>query len=336
MGLINRKVKICVLTILFSSILISSTTIQKAEAWGPVSHLMLVTEAIDRAKQINPNSEILRIITANQMYFYCGFMFPDVTVIEYYTEFQSYQDTHMLAFYDMLWTFAESKASDEAKAFTIGIGTHLLQDSFIHNYYIPTKIRSTLITNNIIHPVTEAVIESKYINQNATAQAIAAAAFTAWNKPFDDFTYTDEQGTRYISPVEFVKIALGRDYTEQARSFEALLSPSGGGFYSEEGYWVPGGMAGFWGLYQAFAGVLMNFLSVEDYQTYKETTLQKTAEWYASGQASKQGLNTYMESLNPTGIDALNEANAYVAQWFVFMMVLSVVIGAIYVKRKRG
>jgi len=331
-----KRYKIIILTILLLCIVsFSNVIIKSTKAWGPVSHMMLISKSLERAKEINVDSEILRIIYGNIKWFWCGYNFPDVTVILYYTEFKSYHDTHKLLFYEQLWNLATSLNSENAKAFTIGVGTHLLQDSIIHNYYIPRKIRETFVQNNIIHPVTEALIESKYISMNATAQAIAANAFTVWRVPMDDCKIIDETGTeRYLTPAEFVKEATGIDYTTQAQIFEQILSE--GNFYSEKGYWVPGGAEGYWGLYKAFANFLKDFLPIEDYEQFAEETISVTAKWFAEGTPDPDSLATYMNQLDATGIDALMEADRFVVNWAITAIVGFIIIVIIFYRWRRS
>ena len=328
MGLKIKYILMCSLIIMF----LLAYTSKPAYAWGPVSHLMLTQEAIARAKTMNADSEIIRLITKYQSWFYCGFMFPDVTVIKYYTEFKSYHNTHVLTFYDTLWKFAVEKNSEQAKAFVIGVGTHLIQDSIVHNYYIPAKIKNTLIQNSVIHPVTEGVIESKFISNNVTAQQLAINSFSMYQSPFTDM---DPQ----LTPVEFVKQAFGGsetyDYENQANTFSTLLG-SKNTIYGEGGYWVPsGGLEGLWGLYKSFAGVLQNFLSVSDYEQFREKTVEQTAEWYAYGSPTADGLNSYMNQLDPSGIDSLRSADSYVVQWFFVIAIITSLLAFVYYKRKK-
>ena len=300
--------------------------IQKAYAWGPVTHTVYSSNALETANQ---DSSIVKIIQANREWFDCGLMFPDVTVIHYYTKFASYQATHAWSFYDALYADAIKRNSPQAQAFAFGVACHLLQDSIVHNGYVPSKIRGTLVQNNIIHPVVESIIEAKLIDESPEAKARAEASFVPYNQEFADAGMYDSTKKRNLTPCEWAFTILGKDFTSEADTFNVILT--GGSFY-DTGYVIPGGDA-LWDIYRGFASFLKNIINVEDYEPYKQTTIQRTVDWFNSEQPG----NPQMYSgLDPTGWMSLADADSNVVQWTIVIMVLFILFGILIIRWRRG
>jgi len=150
------KSKASFLLLILALTLTITPHVGKAGAWGPNTHLWIVKRALEDAS----DSPIKRIIMENLDAFYCGLMAPDMAVIYYYTNFESYKSTHSWSFYHELSKLART---DDEKAFVYGVACHLIQDAYTHNYFIPRKIMETQIQNAFIHPIVEGVVETKYL-----------------------------------------------------------------------------------------------------------------------------------------------------------------------------
>ena len=139
--------------------------------WGPNSHLYIIDRAMEKCSA-DPEcntSIIYKTITENVDAYRCGFMYPDVSVIYYYTNFKTYEVTHSWGFCDKALEYA--KTPDE-KAAAYGCFSHLVADSITHNYFIPSIIDQTHIPNDIIHPLTEGLVETNYIDNIRTPHSM--------------------------------------------------------------------------------------------------------------------------------------------------------------------
>jgi hypothetical protein len=304
----------------------------KVYAWGPLTHLVLTEKALNQT----PMNTLKAIIVNNYEWFKTGLMYPDVTVIYYYTEFKSYRATHdWSVFYKTLWSDAEARASEQAKAFALGVGTHLLQDSIIHNTYIPLKIKQTLVPNNIIHPTVEAIFEAKLIADYPLIQARAEESFVLWDNPFTDI------GMEGLTPVEWANQILGKvddpstledeSFTDEASLFNQILYE--GGFKSSFMGYSFGRQAGWlWTVFKGFSQILKYALPMEDAQDYMDETVLKTVEWYTSEQFLEPGS---FSAGDPTGIVELQTADGFVTVWtYVIIILLTLII--IYYYRRKG
>jgi len=142
-----------------------------ASAWGPNTHMHITDEAMAQCEE-DPecqNSLIFTTINNNQDAYRCGYMFPDVHVIYYYAKFQNYQATHAYSFCGKALEYAEN---DGERAAAYGCFSHLIADSIAHNYFIPGIIDNTQIPNDIIHPIAEGLVETKYIDNIRTPHSM--------------------------------------------------------------------------------------------------------------------------------------------------------------------
>ena len=324
------------ISILCLMLLMNSTS--NVYAWGPISHAGMISEAVNLCGK---STEAYRLISGNDKFFWEGVMFPDVTVLHYYTTFTSYQNTHTWGFYTALWSKASTSNSDQAKAFALGVGTHLLQDAIVHNKYIPEKIQQYFTQNAIIHPLVEAQIEGKFATVGADWYSLASTekAQNSFLKILVD-KFTDSADLAAYNPAEFaIKIGLGftegsQDwitYIQDTGNFTSILN--GGSFYSEKGYSTSGEL---WGIYKAGGAIIQNFVNIADVQIYKDQTVNQTVAWYNSGNYNDAPKNFVPTKLNdPTGIDSINIANSYVMTWYIFGFICFAVIITIWSYRRK-
>ena len=259
--------KISLLLLIFALTLIITPHAGKAVAWGPNTHVWVVKRALEDAS----DSPIKRIIMENLDAFYCGLMAPDMAVIYYYTNFESYKSTHSWSFYHELSKLART---DDEKAFVYGVACHLIQDAYTHNYFIPRKIMETQIQNAFIHPVVEGVVETKYL----TPETMGA------------MTYID----KYLW---MVNEATGRDWSYEAAALKTAIA--GGKFYSQA-YTVPESDP-LWNFYKGLASFIGGIVDVSDSEPDLEMAYQKTIEFIENG---------VTPPLDPSGSSALAEADA--------------------------
>jgi len=313
---------------LVSMALISSVT-PRVYAWGPITHVYYTEKAL----QQTGSTFLTDIIQMNKKWFYCGMMYPDVTVLYYYTEWTSYSATHSWEFQRRLWRDAVTKQSEEGMAFALGVGVHLIQDSITHNYWIPNKIRGSFVQNNIIHPLVEGILEGKLATEDPIAEAIASTSFIPWNEPFTSSAFYDPAVGRNLTPVEWADKILGNPkFLDEAEFFNTILR--GGEFYAR-GYTIPE-TGGWWGFYKGFAGLVKLFVNVEDANPYIEQSISVTVDWLRSGQGDNP--QAFVGQTDPTGYDSLKSADSYVATSAVIIVISFIVIVFLYYyrKHKRG
>jgi hypothetical protein len=314
-------------------------------AWGPTSHCGIISSVIASPELIEGQAKSL--IINQDRYFWEGVMFPDITVMHYYTTMQKYSSTHEWQFFKDLWVAADQTLkSDEARAFALGVGTHLIQDAVVHNSYIPSKIRQYFTQNMIIHPLVEGQIEGKFLDPSDpwytyAAKARASSAFISVELPFGDqstFNYIANEKKR---PIDFgIQYGLhfnptdeeyaGYEYdTMQLKTY--LGTPD---FYSK-GFIISSQL---WGLYQAVGGVVKYFVNVNDLMPYYNKTVEATVGWYNDpvNRLNPENFVSGVGGATPSGLDALNDANSYVTTWFIVLGFLVIAgFGGIYFFYKR-
>jgi len=327
-----KKVKCLILTVtvLFLILLFETTTATTVYAWGPITHVYYTERALKEAG----STPLTDIINKNKKWFYCGLMYPDVTVLYYYTQWKSYSATHAWEFQRRLWQDALTRQSEEGLAFALGVGVHLLQDSITHNFWIPYKIKTTFVQNNIIHPLSEGFLETKLAAGDPIAEAIASTAFDQWNVPFDDTSaWFDPEKGRNLTPAEWADKILGSPgFLDEAATFAVILN--GGQFY-QKGFVIPES-GGWWSIYKGVSNIIKNFVSVEDATPYINQTIKATVDWFRSGQGDNP--QAFVGQTDPTGYDDLKAADNFVVSWTVVIviMVCGVVTYYYYRKYKRG
>jgi hypothetical protein len=314
--------------------------IYEAKAWGPITHCYICDTALKRIKESGRTSELYNIIVNNYEWFKCGLMYPDVTVLYYYTNWTNYQFTHSWYRQKIAWEKAKEAGSERAMAFALGWGAHLIQDAIVHNVYIPAKIKSSLIQNNIIHPLTEGVVETKVIDPNYfgfyAGEDIAKTAFDEYNKPFSDGTSLSN-----LSPVQFAEQVTGAppEFENTANQFYNILSGGGFGTMSFKGYALQQQKGPLWDLYKTVSKAVAWIMRNEDPEPYIEQAIDVTVKWIleGSGAVLDNDGGTGASRLDPTGEKSLNDANSYVGTitFLVVIVFVSVVVFISYRKFKK-
>jgi hypothetical protein len=274
----------------------------------------------------------------NKDWFMTGMMYPDVTVIYYYTEWKSYRATHAWTFQHELWTEASTAyqqyGDQRPLAFALGVAVHLLQDSITHNLWIPEKIRGTFVQNNIIHPLSEGLLESRLISEDPLVKAMSIDSFACYNLRFtgDPYFYDTEKGV-YLNPVEWCDKVLGRNATEsfsdEAATFNTILS--GGNFYTK-GFVIPQA-GGWWSIYKGFSNAIQPFVSTSDADKYINQTISSTVDFFRYGKGDDP--EAFVGQVDPTGYDSLKAADSFVVQWTIAVVIIVVAVLAFYYKRKK-
>lgn len=317
-----KKVKVVtVATFTLTLLLFLSCKVETVKAWGPMTHIYITEQAIEIVKK-QGTSELLNIILENDRnyaYFKCGLMFPDVTVIYYYTEWKSYQATHSWLRQTDMWELAVSSGSRQAMAFALGVGAHLLQDAIVHNYYIPNKIRSTLVLNNIIHPVVEGIVETKLLEIDKWLEDRTINSFAVYNVPFSD----GDERVKDKTPIEFAASVIGTSLNWQTLSsqFNNILSGREFGASSFKGYSFQKQAGPLWDLYKGVAQVLKFTMSEENYKPYVDEAIAKTVEWLLSNRGGEPGAFVGGD-VDPTGNTALTEADNEITKLTTAIIVL--------------
>jgi len=322
-----------ILTLLIITISFNASQ-PKAKAWGPITHMYYTEIALQKAG----STWITDIINNNKDWFYCGLVYPDVTVIYYYTKWESYSATHAFSFQAELWQQAQEAQCPPAQAFALGVAVHLLQDCITHNHWIPYKIKTTFVQNNIIHPLSEGLLETKLAGSGELgdrARTLAQNAFNVWNVPLDGYDYFyDEEKGGYLTVVEWADKVLGRtaenSFKDEAATFAQILGENA--FYSK-GYTIPSS-GGYWPIFRAISDFLKNFVSTEDADPYINMTINATVEFFIHG--SGDNPRDFVPDNDPTGYFALKNADAFVIQWTVVVTIIFIVIVLFYYKRKGG
>lgn len=322
---IKMKRKLTISALLLLMLLMFCRT-SNVYAWGPITHVYYTERALQEAG----STALTDIINRNKKWFYCGMMYPDVTVIYYYTEWKAYSATHAWEFQRRLWQDAITRQSEQGMAFALGVGVHLIQDSVTHNFWVPTKIRNTFIQNNIIHPLSEGFLEAKLASEDPLAEAVASTAFMAWNVPFDDTNaWFDAEKGRNLTPAEWCETILGSpEFLDECSLFNDILY--GGEFY-QKGFAIPES-GGWWSFYKGFSNVVKNFVSVKDADPYIEQSIRVTVDWFRSGKGDSP--QAFIGQSDPTGYASLKSADAYVVNYTVLMVFAVLVIIVVYYYRK--
>jgi hypothetical protein len=323
-----KKNKVIISILLFIAILMFQQ-VHSVEAWGPITHVYYTERALQEAG----STALTDIINANKKWFYTGMMYPDVTVLYYYTEWKAYSATHAWEFQKRLWQDAMTKQSNEGLAFALGVGVHLIQDSITHNFWIPYRIKTTFIQNNIIHPLSEGFLEAKLASGDPIAESIASTAFNQWNAPFDDSAqWFDADKGRNITPTEWSDKILGNPgFLDEAATFAGILGEKS--FY-QKGYVIPEA-GGWWSIYKGVSDIVKNFVNVNDADQYINQTIKVTVDWFRSGQGDSP--QAFVGQTDPTGYDNLKASDSYVVSWtIVIVIIFSAVVLFFYYRKYKG
>ena len=280
------------LTILIMFTLI--TPLQPVQAWGPNTHVVITKRALNRA---DADGIVVALIKAHPDAFYCGLLFPDIAVLYYYTQFESYKSTHNWLFYRRL---IEEAKTDEERVFAYGVAVHLIQDSVAHNSYIPYKIKQTLGSNLYTHPLVEASVEAKHIDLTTSGSLEVVDKF-----------------------LPLAQKVLGRDVSEMTFLFRDIIRA--GTFY-DDAYAPPD--IPLWDLYGSASAVAQRLYGVDDVEPYLDEAVSLTVEFMDRGETPL---------LDPTGIDALKAAGSHSRlSQFSFVFVISLLIFTFHYRRRRS
>lgn len=271
----------------------SISNMTPANAWGPNTHIIITKKSLEAAKDSIIKSQIEQYPEA----FYAGVVFPDVSVLYYYTQFESYKSTHNWLFYRRL---LEEAGTVEEKAFAYGVACHLIQDTVAHNNYVPIKIQGTLGSNLYTHPLVEASVEARYFDLTTSGSL----------EPVERF-------------LPLAQRALGRDVSGMTYMFRGILRA--GSFY-EDAYAVPN--VPLWDLYSAGAGIAQGLYGTQDAEAHLTQAEALTVKFFEAGETPLR---------DPTGIDALTGAGRTSdAVRFSLTFGVALVVGFILVRRRRG
>jgi len=326
----KKLFKVKLLAILLLSLTVG---IPEVYAWGPCTHIFYTKKALQEATGM----PVANLVNDYYDWFLCGLMYPDVTVIYYYTQWVSYSATHSWTFQTKLWNDAYAKGSKKAMAFAIGVGTHLLEDSIAHNYYIPLKIRSSMIQNNIIHPLSEGFVETNLIadpDLGYIVRSESTRAFLYYKSQIDDSDgFLKPDGT-YMTVIEWTNSILGKgwDFTQEAMTFDTILSQ--GQFYTK-GFAVPKEQGGWWAIYGTISDIISHFVSVEDANPYIQQSIDATARYFKADLSYGGQPQKFIGEFDPTGYDNLKASDSYIATWTVITSIVFISLIGIYYYRKR-
>jgi hypothetical protein len=332
----NKIIATTILTLLILAI--TSAKTEKAYAWGPCTHIYFT----ERALKLAGNTTLTNIINRNYEWFMAGMMYPDVTVIYYYTNWKSYRDTHAPDFQHRLWqdalTAYQHYGDERPLAFALGVAVHMLQDGITHNLWIPEKIRGTLVQNNIIHPLSEGLLETRLISEDPLTKEMVYWSFDAGLKQFtDDPYFYDAERHVYLTPVEWCDKVLGRtgseSFYDEAVTFDNILKgePGKSGFY-EKGFVIPQA-GGWWSIYRTFSDIIKPFVSTRDADKYINQTIDATVKFFKYGNGDD--FETYVpQASDPTGYDALKAADSYVVTWTIAIVIIVIAILVVWHRRK--
>jgi hypothetical protein len=276
------------------AVILVATCSMHAHAWGPNTHMYWTLRSLDEAG----DTPITRVIHENIDAFYCGLMAPDVSVIYYYSSFESYKSTHSWSFLNELSKLAKT---DAERAFVHGVAVHMVQDSISHNYYIPRKIQGSHVMNDLIHPLVEGLVETQYL----TPETMGSMMF------IEDY-------------IGLVNEATGRQWNAEARLLKMAIA--GGSFYRSS-YSVPEG-DWLWRLYNGLAGFARDRVDVSDSEVYLEMARQRTVSYLKSG---------VTPPLDPSGSQALAEADRgqMAVTWAIRLALFLPVTVLVYLKMGR-
>jgi len=261
-----KKTRLCCL-VLVVSLALTTVPSEKVYAWGPNTHMWITLKALEDAG----DSPIKRIVKANLDAFYCGLVAPDIAVIYYYTNFESYKSTHSWSF---LREISKLARTDAEKAFVHGVACHLIQDAYAHNYFVPRKVLETQLQNAFIHPLVEAGVETHHLAPEAMGS----------------MTYIDEY-------LWMINEATGRDWSYEANFLKVAVA--GGRFY-DKAYTVPESDP-LWNLYKGLAAFVGGLVDVRDSESDLQLAIQKTVEYLENG---------VTPPLDPSGSSKLAEVDA--------------------------
>jgi hypothetical protein len=259
-------------------------------AWGPNTHVYITEYTL---KSPDFDSQMKSVITENYEYFLAGVHTPDITVAEYFTEGgKKYEMTHNMQFCSEIIRLAYG--DDRYVALGYGCYFHEIADAVSHNYWIPRRIATAGIHNNVIHPVSEGVVEAHIIDTNPGIfqrtetsldiverdPKIAEIVYEAIKSSSPDSTVTKEAVKSYYRAL---KTALGDPQTIYGQLFR-----------------VRGG-------YEGISKVVAGTTSIRGAQPYLQQSIDDTVMIFQAENWNMRWSQPYVE---PSGFPAIRTANS--------------------------
>ena len=264
-------------------------------SWGSFTHADIGRQAIEQMPSTNLIKQTIMKNQDTMDACYTGLNFADVTVVYYYTSFETYKAMHDWNLYIKL---VELSDTDDEKAFSYCFGLHLAADTISHNYHVPDKIRRYKIPNAILHPVTEIAIDSRHFKPEYTGD------LSRWS----DF-------------IPLMKEATNRDWSKEASILASAIS--GNTFYQTA--FAPPETTFTLKFYGWLSRMLQKLIPQEAAIPYKELSIQ----------AMKEVLEGGHPALDPDGEKSLNAADNSVKFWKWLLMGASFIAVIFILRRKR-
>ncbi len=229
---------------------------------------------------------IAQIINDNFDACLVGLAYPDVGIFEYFTNFKAYQGLHDYNTFDELMRIARN---DRDRAFNYCYKIHLSEDGISHNFFVPAAIKRTKLPNYILHAIQELKIESRYLDPRAQRLMEKHAEF-------------DGQ----------VAKATGRDWSSEAAKLNTIL---GGSDFYDKAY-SPDTTTWFGRVQNWMYTVVGKVVSEETGVDYYNLAIAE----------SMSVLRGETPSIDPSGEEALNKADAETKLWLYVLTFLAVFV----------
>jgi hypothetical protein len=248
-------------------------TLPSAFSWGPFTHTKWSLDILNEAGMASNLN--VQLILANEDAFLAGLMYPDVSVIYYYSSFKTYKGLHDWNTADRLWKAA---TTDRQRAFALGWAVHLSMDMVSHNYYVPDKISSTKLINPIIHPLYELATDTNYIDVKTPHAMEIHQEFDAW-----------------------VKTVTNQDFSNEA---ELLNQAIGGGNFYSQSYTLPEN-SWLFKSYRLVSNIIKPLVKEASYHPYMVRTEDEI----------RNVLNDNYPTLDPSGEQAIKNSDGQAQLW---------------------
>lgn len=265
-----------------------------ASAYGPNTHLNITVSEMNEISSTNLVKQLIYKNADTLDYCHMGLMFPDVSVIYYYTSFKDYKALHDWNLYTKLIELAKD---ENERAFAYCYGMHLAADSISHNYYVPDSIRRTkMFPNLILHPVLEIAVEGQFYMPET------AGTFNRWNEV-----------------IPLMKEASGKDWSYEAKVLNEAI---GGNSFYQTAYAPP--KSGFINRFYAWlSSILEKVMPQSVGLPYRELTKSSIAQIF-------EGTHP---ALDPSGEASLAAADASINLWRWFVG-FGILIGLYFLLRR--
>ena len=272
------------------------------QSWGPSTHTKLVNDLFD-----NQESKIIQDCENYKDAFLLGSISPDLSVIFYYSEGgQNYKLTHNHNFANEV--MQEAVTPDEV-CFAYGITAHHLPDSISHNMAVPKAIKSTFMSNWILHPLLEAKYDAYQLKNTEGLRNQTEHMMDALYGP---------KGDRYA---EMIQNALGDNVNIDVKNELVKLSFSLGTFYDSS--YKPRGETFIFKAYPyisrftVFLEPIFGGTNSGDTKLYFEKSEEILTNAYNNWGSRYQ--------ISPHGFSALKDADSF-AKWFNWIYVIILIL----------